>query len=134
MGCRVHVVSKQVQYGSTAAFNWQMEDFKILLCSCGAIVDDIGEDGFELNLNVYKAIITILKRLSKNPNLDTLDLVDLRIETDFGTLFDPERINFEDVKDDIEKLECSIDELISILKNFYKERDKKSKWIQFSAF
>lgn len=134
MGCRVHVVSKQVQYGSTAAFNWQMEDFKTLLRSCGAIVDEIGGDGFELNLNVYKAIITILKRLNKNPNLDTLDLVDLRIETDYGTLFDPEKINLEDVKDDIEKLECSIDELISILKDFYKERDKKSDWIQFSAF
>lgn len=134
MGCHVHVISKQAQYGHTAAFNWGIEDFKMLLCSCGATINEMGEDEFELNLNVYKAIITILKRLSKNSNLSTLDLVDLRIETEYGILFDPESINLEEVKKDIKKLKHPIDELISILKDFYKERDKKSCWIQFSAF
>jgi len=136
MGKRVHVVSKQPEYGATEAFNWANEEFKDLLRNCGAYVcDEEYSDEFELPVGDYERSLTILKRMKENPDLTDDDLADLKVETeDEQNNFDPDDIIIYGIKESIEKLDCTIEELIEILENFYEERDKDSDWIKFSAW
>jgi len=136
MGKRVHVVSKQVEYGNTEAFNWKGEEFKCLLRNCGA--NACGEDysdNFDLPVGDYERSLTILKRMKENPDLTNDDLADLKVETEDGqNNFDPDLIDINDIKESIKILDYTIEELIEILENFYEERDKDNDWIEFSAW
>ena len=136
MGKRVHVVSKQAEYGATKAFNWANEEFKDLLHNCGATVYcEECSDEFELSVGDYERSLTILKRMKENPDLTNDDLADLKVETEDGqNNFDPDLIDIEDINVSILKLDCTIEELIEILESFYEERDKNSDWVEFSAF
>ena len=137
MGKRVHVVSKQREYGDSEAFNWANEEFKDLLrdLGCNVCEQDEYSDDFELLTAHYEVALNILKRMKENPDLTNEDIADLKYgEDDDYDAIDPDMIELDDVKDDIEKLGYSLEELINVLENFYDERDKNSSWIQFSAW
>ena len=136
MGKRVHVVSKQPEYGATEAFNWACEEFKDLLSNCGAnVCGEEYSDEFELPVEDYERSLTIIKRMKEDPDLTNDDLADLKVETEDGqNNFDPDSIDLEDIGASILKLDYTIEELIEILENFYEERDKNSDWIEFSAW
>ena len=68
------------------------------------------------------------------PGLDFSDLASDDDEPDWCS-FDPDNYDWNDVKDSVDKLEgYSIDEILKIMRSFWSERDKKSDWIQFSAW
>ena len=138
MGKRVHVISKQVEYGSTGVFSWKNEEFKDLLRNCGAEVCESGEcsDDFELLLKDYERAQTILKRMKENPDLTNDDLVDLNeVNEDGIEVFDVEwKIDIDGIKKAIKNIGYDMDELIECLDAFYNERDKNGDWIQFAAF
>jgi hypothetical protein len=145
MGNRVHVVKKQREYGNSEAFNWAFEEFKDLLRDLGCDVcekDEYSSD-FEMSCDDYERGMKILKRIKKalkkdeNFDLNKLDFSDLKYgddEPDWCS-FDPDNYDWNDVKDDVKKLnDYSIDEILEIMQTFWKERDKKSSWIQFCSF
>jgi hypothetical protein len=147
MGNRVHVVKKQRKYGDTEAFNWNYQEFKDLLSNLGCNVCEQDEEGcsseFEMTCDDYKRAMEILKRIiaalkkNKDVDLNTLDFSDLASSDDDPDWcsFDPDNYDWNDVKDSVDKLEgYSIDEILKIMRSFWSERDKKSDWIQFSAW
>lgn len=145
MGNRVHVVKKQREYGNSEAFNWAFEEFKDLLSSLGCNVceqDDYSSD-FEMSCEDYERAMTILKRIikaqkkDKDMDLNDIDFSDLASpeDTPDWEKFDPDNYDFNDVIDNAEKLNgYSLDEILEIMQTFWKERDKKSSWIQFCSF
>lgn len=145
MGNRVHVVKKQREYGNSEAFNWAFEEFKDLLSSLGCDVcdtDDYSSD-FEMSCEDYERAMTILKRIikakkkDKDMDLNDIDFSDLASpeDTPDWEKFDPDNHDFNDVIDNAEKLNgYSLEEILKIMQTFWKERDKKSSWIQFSSF
>jgi len=145
MGNRVHVVKKQREYGNSEAFNWAFEEFKDLLSSLGCNVceqDEYSSD-FEMSCEDYERAMTILKRIikaqkkDKDMDLNDIDFSDLASPEDTPNCekFDPDNYDFNDVIDNAEKLNgYSLEEILKIMQTFWKERDKKSSWIQFSSF
>ena len=145
MGNRVHVVKKQREYGKSEAFNWTFEEFKELLRDLGCKVceqDEYSSD-FEMSCDEYKRGMEILKRIKKalkkdeKFDLNKLDFSDLKSGDDDPDWcsFDPDKYDFNNVKYDVKKLnDYSIDEILKIMQTFWKERDKKSSWIQFCSF
>jgi hypothetical protein len=145
MGNRVHVVKKQREYGNSEAFNWAFEEFKDLLSSLGCNVceqDEYSSD-FEMSCEDYERAMTILKRIikaqkkDKDMDLNDIDFSDLASpeDTPDWEKFDPDNYDFNDVIDNAEKLNgYSLEEILEIMQTFWKERDKKSSWIQFSSF
>ena len=145
MGNRVHVVKKQREYGNSEAFNWAFEEFKDLLSSLGCDVceqDEYSSD-FEMPCDEYERAMTILTRIieakkkDKNMDLNDIDFSDLASpeDTPDWEKFDPDNYDFNDVIDNAEKLNgYSLDEILKIMQTFWKERDKKSSWIQFCSF
>ena len=145
MGNRVHVVKKQREYGNSEAFNWAFEEFKDLLSSLGCNVceqDDYSSD-FEMSCEDYERAMTILKRIIKaqkkdnDMDLNDIDFSDLASpeDTPDWEKFDPDNYDFNDVIDNAEKLNgYSLEEILKIMQTFWKERDKKSSWIQFCSF
>jgi hypothetical protein len=145
MGNRVHVVKKQREYGNSEAFNWAFEEFKDLLSSLGSNVceqDEYSSD-FEMSCEDYERAMTILKRIikaqkkDKDMDLNDIDFSDLASpeDTPDWEKFDPDNYDFNDVIDNAEKLNgYSMEEILKIMQTFWKERDKKSSWIQFCSF
>ena len=145
MGNRVHVVKKQREYGNSEAFNWAFEEFKDLLSSLGCNVyeqDEYSSD-FETPCEEYERAMTILTRIieaqkkDKDMDLNDIDFSDLASpeDTPDWDKFDPDKYDFNDVIDDIEKLNgYSIEEILKIMQTFWEERDKNSSWIQFCSF
>ena len=145
MGNRVHVVKKQREYGNSEAFNWAFEEFKDLLSSLGCNVceqDEYSSD-FEMSCEDYERAMTILKRIikaqkkDKDMDLNDIDFSDLASpeDTPDWESFDPDNYDFNDVIDKAEKLNgYSLEEILKIMQTFWKERDKKSSWIQFCSF
>ena len=145
MGKLVHVVKKQREYGNSEAFNWAFEEFKDLLSSLGCNVceqDDYSSD-FEMSCEDYERAMTILKRIikaqkkDKDMDLNDIDFSDLASpeDTPDWEKFDPDNYDFNDVIDNAEKLNgYSLEEILNIMQTFWKERDKKSSWIQFCSF
>ena len=145
MGNRVHVVKKQREYGNSEAFNWAFEEFKDLLSSLGCNVGEQDEysSDFEMSCEDYERAMTILKRIikaqkkDKDMDLNDIDFSDLASpeDTPDWEKFDPDNYDFNDVIDNAEKLNgYSLEEILKIMQTFWKERDKKSSWIQFSSF
>jgi hypothetical protein len=145
MGNRVHVVKKQREYGDSEAFNWAFKEFKDLLSSLGCDVceqDEYSSD-FEMSCEDYERAMTILKRIikaqkkDKDMDLNDIDFSDLASpeDTPDWEKFDPDNYDFNDVIDNAEKLNgYSLEEILKIMQTFWKERDKKSSWIQFCSF
>ena len=145
MGNRVHVVKKQREYGNSEAFNWAFEEFKDLLRDLGCNVceqDEYSQD-FEMSCDEYKRGMEILKRIikalkkDKDMDLNDIDFSDLASpeDTPDWEKFDPDNYDFNDVIDNAEKLNgYSLEEILKIMQTFWKERDKKSSWIQFCSF
>ena len=145
MGNRVHVVKTQREYGDTQAFNWAFEEFKDLLSSLGCNVceqDEYSSD-FEMTCEDYERAMTILTRIieakkkDKDMDLNDIDFSDLASPEDTSEWesFDPDNYDFNDVIDNAERLNgYSMEEILEIMQDFWKERDKDSSWIEFSSF
>jgi len=134
MGCRVHVIKKQREYGNSEAFNYKIEEFSDLLSELGCEVcaQDDCSDFFEVSCEHYKNAIKVLKLFKKNTTEETFEKA---CEKAFNNK-DYTNIGLrEDIEDCIETL-CveSVDEMIDIMETFYRERDKKSAWIQFEMW
>ena len=145
MGNRVHVVKKQREYGGTEAFNWAFEEFKDLLrdLGCNVCEQDEYSPDFEMSCEEYERGIEILKRIKdaldqdENFDLNCLNFSDLTSDDDEPDWcsFDPDNYDWNDVKDDLKKLnDYSIGEILKIMQDFWEERDKNSSWIQFCSF
>jgi predicted helicase len=89
----------------------------------------------------YERAMTILTRIieakKKDMDLNDIDLSDLASpdDTPDWEKFDPDDYDLNDVIDNAERLEgYSMEEILKIMQTFWKERDKKSSWIQFCSF
>lgn len=123
MGKRLHVVSKQREYGKSEGFNWKFEEFKDFLEDLGAdvcAVEDCAEE-FECDEYSYKEILDTLKDYKENGMTD-------KVKEFFN-----EKYKETKFINDLDNL-GGLDELIDIMQRFYDERDKNSEWIQFVAF
>ncbi len=146
MGNRVHVVKKQREYGKSEAFKYGFGEFKDLLSSLGCEVydlDDYSSSDFEIPCEEYERAMTILKRIidahkkDKDMDLNDIDFSDLASpeDTPDWDKFDPDKYDFNDVIDDIERLNgYSMEETLKIMQTFWEERDKNSSYIQFYYF
>lgn len=133
MGCRVHVVKKQREYGNSEAFNWKYSEFYSMLSNLGCNVyspDDMGESNFaEMQVSEYRAALNILESLRDGKEIDDADLTALNMSAeDFNA----------DIKDNvmqyIESLGYELKDLCVVMEQFYEQRDQNSDWIQFEAF
>lgn len=134
MGCRVHVVKKQREYGNSEAFNWKYSEFYSMLECLGCNVcssSEFEESNFaEMQVTEYRAALNILERLRDGKEINDADLIALNIESaeDFNA----------DIKDDvmqcIESLGYELKDLCVVMEQFYEQRDQNSDWIQFEAF
>lgn len=117
MGKRVHVVKKQMEYGTTEAFNWAQEEFKELLHSldCSVSEQDECSDFFEADCDEYVRGMEYLREY-KNGKRD-FDVIDS-----------------DDVEAALSELGMTAEQVLEVMESFWKERDKKSGWIQFSAW
>ena len=131
MGCRVHVVARQAEYGS-CGFNWKDDQFRTLL-------DDLGcntsgrEDSTEFDcwLPDYKQAVkavAIFVNKKNNPKL----------EAELDQILEENGITREDLSDDIECAgDSSIDrgrEVLTTMVSMLVTRDKTSDYIEFASF
>ena len=125
MGKRVHVVKRQAEYGSSEAFNWCYQEFHHLLdlFGCDVCSEDEYSDFFECDADSYKIALVALKDYKKK-GIKSKKMLDLMEEYGF------DEVELEEYLSEL----GGIDEVIDAMECFWKERDKKSRWIQFSAF
>ena len=127
MGNRVHVVRKMRQYGDTEAFNWHAEEFANFLNACDVEVLTLHEydySDFEVFGSEYKKALDLVRELKNaKGDKDKMDKV-----------FDKYNVEGEDVTERLETLGYTIEDMYKTMLAFYRERDKKSDWIQFSSF
>jgi hypothetical protein len=122
MGKRVHVVKKQEEYGSTAAFNWKNEEFKSLLNALGGDVcesDDYGySDRWEISVSDFEKAMHNLELYINGENLDD------------------ECVDMDDIESAIKGFEYddAAEYVMDCMKGFYKERDMDSSWMIFVAW
>ena len=127
MGNMLHVVKKQREYGKSKAFKYGFGEFKDLLSSLGCEVydlDDYSSSDFEIPCEEYERAMTILARIieaqkkDKDMDLNDINFSDLKSGDDDPDwcFFDPDNYDFNDVKDDLKKLnDYSIDEILKII-------------------
>lgn len=117
MGKRVHVVKKQMEYGTTEAFNWSQEEFKSLLnaLDCGVSEQEEYSDFFESECDEYEKAIGYLKEYKDG-------------KRDFDA------IDSDDVDAALSELGMTAEQVLEVMESFWNERDKNSGWIQFSAW
>ena len=131
MGCRVHVVSRQAEYGS-CGFNWKDDQFRSLL-------DDLGcntsgrEDSTEFDcwLPDYKQAVKAVAIFVKKKN-------NPKLEAELDKILEENGICREDLADDIESAgDSSIDrgrEVLDTMVRMLVTRDKTSDYIEFASF
>jgi hypothetical protein len=137
MGCRVHVVSKQREYGVTEAFNYAYDKFSELLEELGCTLssDTLYYSSFiEAPVSEYKRAIKILERIidtDSNELKDEIDLSELKSDD-----FDPDTIDLQVIVTYIKELGYYNDpyRLLMVMIDFYNERDMNSNYIQFEAW
>ena len=144
MGCRVHVVKRQPEYG-TCGFNWKSEQFKSFLDDMGC--DTTGEsyaDDFDCDVSAYKKAVWALsiyvhrtpsdarkkKPAQKRPKrydkfLAFLDEQGLDVSD-----FEADVCAMADLDDKAKAAKESLETMVAMLV----ERDKSSDYIAFSAF
>ena len=124
MGKRLHVVKRQAQYGDTEAFNWSFEEFhKLMELFSEEVSGDEYDDDWEMPVEDYKKAMDFIKKLEK-----TKDPVKER------KLVEDADIDYDDLMSYINTLQSKEGELLSNMQAFYRERDKHSSWIAFSAW
>ena len=131
MGCRVHVVSRQAEYGS-CGFNWKDDQFRSLLDDLGC--NTSGEE-YSSNFDCWvpdyqravKAVAIFVKK-KNNPKLEAE--LDKMLE-EFG-------IDRETLADDIESAgDSTVDkgkEVLDTMVRMLVTRDKTSDYIEFVSF
>lgn len=124
MGKRVHVIKKHAEYGDTEAFDWQFEEFNDLLGNLGCDMchkeDDY--DDFECDVDEYKTALKLLNAYKRKGKCKSVE-----------KMFDEEGADIDDLEEALEGL-GGIDNVLDSMRSFYRERDKKSGWISFSAW
>lgn len=152
MGKRLHVVSKQRDFGNTEAFNWCFDKFRDLMgdLGCNICSEDEFSDFWEMTKDDYKRAIAILKLMKDVPlgkcdyskqremidhieNSDEFKKLFVEDEESYCTV-SAEDVNLNDVVVSLNDLDIDLDELLGIMESFLKEADKKSDWIQFEAW
>ena len=124
MGKRVHVIKKHAEYGDYSAFNWKFEDFCEMLSDLGCDMchNDYDYDDFECLVSEYETALSLVKLYKEKGKCEEVEKA------------------FDEANSDVESFESylemlgGIDEVLSSMEIFYKERDKKYDWISFSAF
>lgn len=134
MGCRVHVVKKQRDYGSSEAFNYKIDEFSTLLSrlGCEICAQDDCYNFFEVDVEEYKRAIEVLKLFIKSSGDKEFDML-TRKKYPRKTYL--EIAEYEDIEDAIERLEdYKAEDVLAVMQAFYRERDKKSGWVQFEMW
>lgn len=124
MGKRVHVIKRQAECGNTEDFNWKYEEFHLFLALFSDnVTGDAFDESWEMPTEDFKRIIDFVKKFIKTNTDEGL-----------GELCDEYGIEKEEFVDAVYNMETTTPKLLETLKGFYKERDKKSDWIQFSVW
>ena len=124
MGKRLHVVKKQVQYGNNEAFNWCFQDFHRLMCLFSNEVSGEGyDDDWDMPVEDYKKAMDFIKKLGKTEGCNK------RKE-----LAENANIDYDELMSYIHALQSKEGELLSDMQAFYRQRDKHSYYIAFSAW
>ena len=118
MGKRLHVVSRQEEYGNTEAFNWAWNDFKELLTALGCQVYESEEysDRFEVEVSEYEEAMEKFDKFLNSGGLDD-EMIE---EIEQCVLIMNEQKSCQWILDD--------------MKAFYDERDKNEVYMTFVAF
>lgn len=124
MGKRVHVIKKHEEYGNREAFNWQSEDFYYFLENLGCEMCHLeyDYDNFECNVDEYKKALSLVKAYKKYGRCEKTE-----------KMFDGVNGEIDDLEDGLRTL-GGIDSVLDDMQAFYKERDKRSGYISFSAW
>ncbi len=131
MGCYVHVISRQAEYGS-CGFNWKDEQFRTLLddLGCNTSGREYSPD-FDCWLpNYQRAVkaVAIFVNKKNNPKL----------EAELDQILEESNTTREELADDIECAgNSSIDRGKEVLKTMVYmlvTRDKTSDYIEFTSF
>jgi homoserine trans-succinylase len=147
MGKRVHVCKKYViEYSSAEGFNWKQQEFKDLLRALGCEVNDTDNteitdgfgDNFECPASDFKRALDFLKKnkdkiLNYEDNDDVVigkDNFDNEVWVDLEEVFDAVT-SATDYDGDFDK---SYAYCLNMLTSYYKERDKKNSYMNFSAY
>ena len=136
MGCRVHVVKRQRDYGNSSLFNYGIDDFKCVLSNLGCNVCE--QDGcynfFELPIADYNRALDVLKNIAKHGSVDWEKLnKKYPIEDKYHNTFD-ELCDVDCALKHIKVLGYDVPKMIEIMGYFKAQRDKKSDWIQFEQW
>jgi hypothetical protein len=142
MGKMTHVIKKMREYGGTEAFNYNQDGFVKLLSTLGCNVSEYEDeiDYFEVSASTYKKAIKVLE-LAKKYGYKNIPLKKLEKLNNCGDdeevweddYFNVDWIDFDDLESSVTCL-GALDDVISIMKAFYRERDKHYNWIAFEAF
>ena len=116
MGKRVHVAKRyEVEWGKTAAFNWNDETFIKILDALGGNIARDGEDGdyFDVGACSYYGAIENLKMY----------------------IFDPNLLSESDgIAAGLCKLGITAEELLDIMQRYREEADIHDGWLHFTSF
>jgi hypothetical protein len=145
MGCRIHVVKRQREYGETSSFNYGMEEFVNLLSNLGCDVSQAEGDYYfcEAEVEKFKRAIKVFESYikhivdgdnNKKAFLSSLKKLNIAEED----VWYNEEDFFESMTYILTYLEKEDNYdpkyLLGVLKDYLKERDKKSNWIQFEMY
>ena len=125
MGKRVHVVKIHEKYGSYETFNWQWSEFHLFLNMLGCDVSGEDEyvDRFDCEVCLFKEALEALKEYKKK-GIKSKKMQALMNENGFDN---------EELDESLEEI-GGIDHVIEAMKEFYKESDRKSRYIEFVAW
>lgn len=136
MGCRVHVIKRQRDYGNSEAFNYGIDGFKDVLSNlgCDVCTQDGCDDFFELKFDEYNRALDVLKNIAKHGSVDWEKLnKKYPIENKYYDKFE-DMCDVDDALESIEALGCDVPNMVEIMELFKSQRDKKSDWIQFEMW
>ena len=132
MGCRVHVVSRQAEYGS-CGFNWKADGFRRLLDNLGCNTSGKEDDSeFDCWLPDYKRAVkavAIFVKNKQNPKLEA-ELDDILNEAGSDREMLDARITEAADSDTNADGKYVLDTMMSMLVT----RDKTSDYIEFVSF
>lgn len=136
MGCNVHVIKRQRDYGKSEAFNYGADSFKSMLSNLGCYVcaQDGCDNFFELPIEEYNRALDVLKNIAKHGSVDWEKLnKKYPIEDEYHDTFE-ELCDIDAVLKYIDELGYDVPKMIEIMELFKAQRDKKSNWIQFEQW
>lgn len=124
MGKRVHVVKKHAEYGNAEAFNYAEEEFNDLLdnLGCNMCHKEYDFDDFECDVDEYKTALKLVNAYNRKGRTKSVE-----------KMFDEANADIDSFEIGLDKL-GGLDNVLEAMRAFYRERDKKSGWISFSAW